>query len=205
MIKKIKQKIDAIKYSLNYYFGYLEIFNTPFIKPKIKVYFGDVSIGIPYFLPRKWVKLTKKEAIESAKEELERENIKLYYKDKSFDYIVKSKLGTKKAVDKKFGFNFCTLGWKTKWDDIVFEYEPRISFVAFKKQLVISLRAPIDFRDVYWEAYLNYKSCTKILSKQERIYILTKNYSCTWRNSEKEYTNYYYLILKEKYLKNIAG
>jgi len=34
----------------------ISYFNTPFVRPKIKLYIGKVSIGTPYFLPRKSIK-----------------------------------------------------------------------------------------------------------------------------------------------------
>jgi hypothetical protein len=37
-------------------FEYLRVYNSPFKPPKIKLYYGKVAIGTPYFLPRKWVK-----------------------------------------------------------------------------------------------------------------------------------------------------
>ena len=41
--------IKSIKEIISY-------FNTPFVRPKIKLYIGEVSIGTPYFLPRKTIK-----------------------------------------------------------------------------------------------------------------------------------------------------
>ena len=35
---------------------FISYFNTPFVRPKIKLYIGKVSIGTPYFLPRKAIK-----------------------------------------------------------------------------------------------------------------------------------------------------
>ena len=35
---------------------FISYFNTPFVRPKIKLYIGKVSIGTPYFLPRKSIK-----------------------------------------------------------------------------------------------------------------------------------------------------
>jgi len=48
--------------------------------------------------------------------------------------VDKEKPGYLKAIPRKIGFDFCSLGWKTKWsdDDFRFEYCPRLSFVFFK-------------------------------------------------------------------------
>jgi len=73
------------------HFRFLSVYNSPFVRPKIKWYFGKVAVGVPYSLPRK-----------------------------------------------RFGFDFVDLGWKTKWDkdDFRFEWNPMISFVFWKWQVV---------------------------------------------------------------------
>ena len=53
-----------------YYFfknlSYLGVLFSPFSLPTLRIYFGKINVGVPYFLPRKWVKYTKQEAIEEA-------------------------------------------------------------------------------------------------------------------------------------------
>ena len=96
-------------------------------------YFGEIKMGTPYFLPRKWVKDTEKP-------------------------------GHLKAVPiKYFGINYNTLGWKTKYDEYRFEYNPALSIVMFGKQLYISISPKIyeDRDDIYWEAWLYYKDTNK--------------------------------------------
>ena len=34
-------------------FQYLSVYNSPFVRPKIKWYFGKIAVGVPYFLPKK--------------------------------------------------------------------------------------------------------------------------------------------------------
>lgn len=111
---------------------------------------------------------------------------------------------------KYFGFDYTSLGWKTKYDDIRFEWSPSISLVIFGKQLFISIipkmgKTPEDAAirvDIYWEAYLTYKYRTdKTKSKHERLEQTMKEYSCIWGNNEKGYMDYYPLILKDKYIK----
>lgn len=56
----MKKIINKIKYNLSF-FGVL---NSPFKGLKLKFYFGKISCGAPYFLPRKWVKITDEELLE---------------------------------------------------------------------------------------------------------------------------------------------
>jgi hypothetical protein len=161
---------------IRYDWSYLKILNSPFKPLKLIFYFGDISIGHPYFLPRKWVKN-------------------------------KEKPGYLKAVYiRKFGFVKNTLGWKTKFDEFRFEFNPGFSFIILGKQLYIGIRPNIHkdcMDDVYWEAWLNYENRTnKNLSKKERVKELIKNHSCTWTRyskNEKTTTDYYPYILKKKY------
>jgi hypothetical protein len=37
----------------SYKFDYIGVFNSPFVRPKFKWYFGEIALGVPYFLPRK--------------------------------------------------------------------------------------------------------------------------------------------------------
>ena len=107
---------------------------------------------------------------------------------------------------KYFGFNFTTLGWKTKQEDYRFEWSPSISLVIFGKQLFIEVLPNVDMSksivvlDCYWEAWLTYYYNTdKTKSKEERLEELYKKYSCTWGNEKDGYVDYYPYILKEDY------
>lgn len=138
-------------------FRFLSAFNSPFLRPKLKWYFGKVAVGIPYFLPKK-----------------------------------------------RFGFDFVSLGWKTKWDpdDFRFEWNPMISFVFWKWQVVLSF-VP-DYAAEYWEAWLYYELRTdKSKSKKERIEQCRKEFDMTntTYNGDQEHTiDFYNVILKEKYI-----
>ena len=46
--------------------SFLEILNSPFKWFRVGIYFGNITRGIPYFLPRKWRKYNKKELLEEA-------------------------------------------------------------------------------------------------------------------------------------------
>lgn len=146
---------------------WVKAFFSPFKKPKIKFYFGDIAIGVPYFYPRK---------------------------------IINNKF----VPIKWFGFNYCNLGWKTKWSstDYRFEYSPVFSFVFMKKQFCIFVIAPEPSN--YWESWLYYELSTdKSKKREERIQDCINEFSQTYTvsssNKESYKKDYYPLILKPKY------
>lgn len=157
---------------------YFKTLFSPFKNTKLVWYFGEIKMGTPYFLPRKWVKSEKP------------------------GY-------TKPVPIKYFGFNSNELGWKTKWDEIRFEFSPCISLVLFGKQLWISLIPNIEKGiaiDSYWEAWLYYdKRTNKNLPIEERLKQVFEQYSCTWiswnKESHKEISiDYYFDILDNRYI-----
>lgn len=207
IIRYIKAKISNFKYN----WGYLGVLNSPFVGLKLKWYFGEIEYGTPYFFPRKWVKCNFEDGLK-AWDKLGERSQKAYLRSQSQQEWIKkyTKSYTKPIPIKYFGFDYTSLGWKTKYEDIQFEWSPSISIVIFGKQLFITIlpkmrKTPEDTIirvDIYWEAYLTYKYRTdKTKSKQERLEQTMKEYSCTWGNKEKGYFNYYPLILKKKYIK----
>jgi hypothetical protein len=119
-------------------------------------------------------------------------------------YFYPRKLKNNKFVPKKVGFDFVSLGYKTKWTntDYRFEWAPRISFVFFGYQIaatVITVNC-----DKYWEAWLYYENHTnKKKSKKERIDQCRKKFSQTYisyyPDGREEIIDYYNLILRKKY------
>ena len=216
IIRYIKAKASNFKYN----WGYLGVLNSPFVGLTTKWYFGEIKYGTPYFLPRKWVKCDRDDALKSwykqnkhLFDEPPKNSIESSTRDKYKEYWIKDyiKNHIKPVPIKYFGFDYTSLGWKTKYEDIRFEWSPSISLVIFGKQLFISVipklrKTPEDTTmlvDLYWEAYLTYKYRTdKSKSKQERLEQTMKLYSCTWGNKENGYFDYYTLILKQKYIKN---
>ena len=155
---------------------WIKILNSPFKLPSLKLYVGKIAVGVPYFLPRRWVK-------------------------------DKEKPGYLRAVPLKFGFSYCSLGWKTKWSSSDFRYEhcPVLSFVFFGYQIALV----VGFRDrdsvsAYWEAWLYYELETdKTKSKRERIEQCKNEFPQTWiryNGDKKEKIDYYQRILKSKSL-----
>ena len=117
--------------------------------------------------------------------------------------IVKDGVGVRKFVDKKIGFDFVDLGWKTKWNDTDyrFEWSPIWSFVFFKWQIAITFIAPLDH---YWECWLYYtRNTDKTKTTKQRIEQARKHFPCVWRTShygQEKIICYWDLILKNRYI-----
>ena len=190
----------------------LEAFNSPFIRPKFKLYFGKIAIGIPIFLPRRWVKATSERANKAVIKYLYQEinynalNPENNRKIKCYEDIFKDKMKHLYCVPLKIGFSFCDICWKTKWSNIDYRYEygSCLSFVAFGYQFAINFIAPEESH--YWECFLAYYYETdKTKSWRERIDDVRLRFPCVWntyRDGEKKETiDFYTKILKKKYLK----
>ncbi len=194
--------MNKIKYFLKQ-FIFLKALNSPFKPFKLKWYIGKISIGTPYFFPRKWVDLNEKEIEAKAKERYDKLNEELKTKV-TLDHYKQQYKNTQKAIPKLIGFDFVELGWKTKWSstDYRFEHSPLISFVFFKWQIAVIFSAPEP--DHYWTSWLYYEYNTnKSFSKRKRIEQCQKEFPQNWtqyKNGNKETINYYKFILKEKYL-----
>ena len=198
-----------LKYTLEN-FRWVKALFSPFKPFKVSFYAGKTQVGIPYFLPRKWVKATPKLATKAALEYIEREkrynelNPNSARKIKSFEEIFQEKMKCSFAVPLTVGFSYCSLGWKTKYDDFRHEWNPILSFVFFGYQIALTVYSP--YHSHYWEAWLYYEYRTdKTKSKRERIEQCRKEASQTWtshkQGEEPVTTDYYERILKSKYLK----
>jgi hypothetical protein len=109
--------------------------------------------------------------------------------------------GHLKAIPRKVGFDFCGLGWKTKWEetDYRFEWSPVLSFVCFGYQIALTVYS--EHGDHYWTSWLYYERDTdKTKSKKERIEQCRKDFPLTFTvystNGVKEVVDYYPKILK---------
>ena len=183
-------------------FEWLKVLNSPFKPFKVKFYIGKLAIGTPYFFPRKWVRYTDQDAIKAAVEHKANKN-KVQVTDKQLFEMYKN---YSKAVPIKVGFDWCSLGYKTKWTNTDFRYEwgPVFTFVFFGYQIAMM----VGQKDVshYWEAWLYYEYATdKTKSKRERVEQCRKELNQTWtshkHDEEPVTTDYYTKILKSKYLK----
>lgn len=174
---------------------FLKAFFSPFKRPKLHFYFGAITKGTPYFLPRRWVKFTYKDCVDKVNEDIAKGRI--YPENYSFNARVTSYKNYTKAVPKKFGFDFIGLGYKTKWSDTDyrFEWNPIWSFVFFKWQIAVTF-VPVEYPR-YWECFLYYINDTdKTKSKKDRIKQCREEHPCTWICSEEGEIDYYNKILK---------
>ena len=159
-IKNImKEKLNIICYS-------------PFKRLKLKWYFGKVSIGTPYFLPRRW-----------KNDPLKPGYLKAVPKRIGFDFV---KLGWKTK-------------WSDT--DFRFEWAPIWSFVLFKWQIAIIFQAPEQNHYwECWLYYTHATDKTK--SIRERIIQAREEFPCIWKsysNGVETTTCYWDIILKSKY------
>jgi hypothetical protein len=189
---------------------WLKVLNSPFKPFRVRFYAGKTQVGIPYFLPRKWVKATPELAKKAALNTMQSEkswnerNPNYTRKIKSYEEIYQEKLKYTFPIPLKVGFSYCGLGWKTKWTDTDFRYEwgPVLSFVFFGYQIALM----VGHKDIshYWEAWLYDEYATdKTKSKRERIEQCRKEFPQTWTVSsmgKEEVVDYYQHILKTKYL-----
>jgi hypothetical protein len=192
----------SLKYTLER-FRWLKVLNSPFKPFKIKLYAGKTQVGIPYFLPRKWVKYTDEDAIKASvehkanKNKVQMDDVQLFKMYKNYN----------KAVPLKVGFSYCGLGWKTKWTSTDFRHEwnPIISFVFFGYQIALTFYSP--YHSHYWESWLCYEYASdKKKSIKSRLAFCRRKCPQTWtshkHNEEPVTTDYWDLILKPKYLNN---
>jgi len=191
----------SLKYTLQS-FRWVKALFSPFKPFKVSFYAGKTRIGIPYFYPRKWVRFTKEDALEKATKVSQMSGSIYFGKDPNT--MVDEFMKYTKAVPLKVGFSYCSLGWKTKYDDYRHEWNPIFSFVFFGYQIALTVYSP--YHSHYWESWLYYEYRTdKTKSKRERIEQCRKEAPQTWtshrHDEEPVTTDYYTKILKSKYLK----
>jgi len=199
--------LNSIKYFVGG-FEWMRTYNSPFRGPVPKFYIGKVTLGVPYFLPRRWVNVTEPEARIKAQERFDkradfiRNNPKSNQVTIPFDVLLGEQMRYKKSVPKKIGFDFVSLGWKTKFDEYRFEWSPMWSFVFFKWQIAVTFVTPKI--DHYWECWLQYRYRTnKSNTTQERLEQARKDFPCEWTthyDGVKESVCYWDKILKKKWL-----
>jgi hypothetical protein len=181
---------------------WIKVLWSPFKPFKIKFYVGKTVIGTPYFFPRKWVKYNNQD-IQTAIEEHKANKNKVLVSD---GQLYEMYYNYNKAVPLKVGFDWCSLGYKTKWSntDFRFEWNPVFTFVFFGYQLALTVYSP--YHNHYWTSWLYYEYATdKTKSKGERVKQCRKELNQTWtshkHNEQPLTTDYYTKILKLKYLK----
>lgn len=174
----MKKLLYKLKYLYNIYIinnVILNLLNSPLKLPKLKFYFGKISVGTPYFYPRRWIK-TKNGHTPKTCKYFKIDIVNLGYKTKwsSSDYRFEwGPLLSIVILNKQF---------------CVFLYSP----------------TPDNLISTYWETYLLYKNHTnKNNNIKQRTRELVENYPCkitSWKDGNKETIYPYKHILKEKYL-----
>ena len=156
--------------------NFLKALVSPFKPFKLKFYIGKTQIGVPYFLPRKWVTDPDKPGY-----------MKAIPRKIGFDHC---------------GLGWKTKWTET---DYRFEWCPIWSFVFWRWQIAVSFVGPrghVGINDAYWEAWLYYANDTKG-TKKERIEQCKTDYpkrSTIYRQGQEAVdVNYYDVILKKKY------
>ena len=200
----------SLKYTLQS-LRWIKALWSPFKPFKVKFYAGKLAIGTPYFFPRKWVKATNRRATIATLNEIEGQkkwnelNPQYPRKIKSFEEIFQANMKCRYPVPLKVGFDWCSLGYKTKWTNTDFRYEwgPVFTFVFFGYQIAMMIGHKHPSH--YWECWLYYEYATdKTKSKRERVEQCRKEFPQTWTVSsqgKEEVVDYYQHILKPKYLK----
>ena len=168
---------NVVKNNIKYFFKgfeFLKTYFSPFKPLKLNWYFGEIAVGTPYFLPRRWVKNKEKKGyLTSVKKII------------GFDFV---SLGWKQK-------------WSDT--DYRFEWSPVWSFVFFKWQIALTFIAPEkDHYWECWLYYTRNTDKTK--KTKERIEQARKEFPCVWttygKNSKEETICYWNIILKEKWL-----
>jgi hypothetical protein len=185
-------------------FRWLKAYTSPFKTPSAGLYIGKAVVGVPYFLPRKWVRFNREDCLKKATEDCQRLGHVKYGLDP--ESIAHEYTGWTKPVPITIGFSYCSLGWKTKWhsDDFRHEWNPVFSFVFFGWQIAMTVYH--KHHSHYWESWLYYEYATdKTKAKYERIEQCRKKAPQTWTSrkhgEEPVKIDYYTKILKSKYLK----
>ena len=204
---KLKYKYSKLYWFLKS-FSWMRVYFSPFKFVLPKVYVGKVAIGTPYFLPRRFVKATPERAHKATKQYIDREesynkmNPNYARTIKPYNEIFKEKMKCGYSEPKIIGFDFVSLGWKTKYDDYRHEWNPMWSFVFFKWQIALMFIPENDVH--YWEMYLCYsKETNKKDSVKDRLKRAKELEPCVWTSSPNNIetkTCYWDLILKNKYL-----
>lgn len=154
--------------------SFLKVYFSPFIRPKLKFYLGQIKYGVPIFLPRRFVRSKEKPGY-----------LVSVPKRIGFDLI---------------GLRWKTKWTET---DYRFESNPIWSFVFFKWQFCILFFIDnAGFYWESWLYYERNTDKTK--SIRERIQECQEKFPQTWiswnKDQQKIKTDYYRINLKKKYL-----
>lgn len=151
---------------------WLKVFNSPFIRPKIKFYLGKVKHGTPYFFPRVWKKDKKTGYLKAKPKKIGWDFVDLGWKTK----------------------------WNET--DYRFEWGPLWSFVFFKWQFCILFEVPeLSHYWECWLVYSRNTDKNKSVKEriQQAKEIFPCRW-ISYKGKERIPVCYWDLILKKKYL-----
>jgi hypothetical protein len=154
---------------------FISYFNTPFVRPKLKLYIGKIAIGTPYFFPRKAIKDPDKPGY-----------LKFIPKKIGFDIV---DLGWKT----KFG------QYRFEWSPVIsfvfFKWQIALTIVAPEKDQYWESWLYYQYKTDNTKSKL--ERAIRCQKEYEQIWTSTKN-------GVETTTDYYDLIMKKKYrLKSI--
>jgi hypothetical protein len=152
-------------------FTFLKAFNSPFIRPKIRLYIGKVRCGTPYFFPRVWKRKP----------------------DNTGSYAVPKKIG--------FDFVGLGWKTKWSDTDYRHEWNPMWSFVFFRWQICIFFIVPHSshywesWLYYYWNTDEKKSQEERLKDTIKGFPQIWES----WSEGEEKIINYYNYILKDKY------
>jgi len=156
-------------------FTWMKVFNSPFIRPKIRFYLGKLAYGTPYFFPRVW------------KDNPDKPGYKISTPKKiGFDFV---------------GLGWKT---KWEDTDYRYEWSPMWSFVFFKLQFCVFFVVdhPANYWES-WLYYERSTDKTKTIKERiEQTKIGFPQDYIQYTKGEKKNIDYYPLILKKDLLTN---
>jgi len=168
-----------------------------FVRPKIKVYFGKVNYGAPYFYPKNLVNTIisiRRLKFREFDEQLRRmqttpwqnernrfKNLPMVRRGKNFIINI---LENYFYVEIGFPLVFykVRLGWKDKFGTPRFEYPPTIGFILFNLQLHIWLYGDHNYwEQILWTEFYNYGIVEK--AREAWPWVEFDSEESTWNNN----------------------
>lgn len=165
---------DKIKFKIKCFiskFDFLRAYNSPFIKPSIKIHIGKIRIGTPYFFPRRWVKSKTKPGYQTA-----------IPKRVGFDFVA---LGWKTKYD-DYRFE-----WAPIWSFVFFGLQIALIFKAPEQDHY--WECWLYYRNDTDKSLSTRDRIIQCVTNNPCIWTMTKD-------GENMVINYYSKILKKKYL-----
>lgn len=163
-----------------------KLLTSPFKIPNFRISLSKVKYGVPWFKPRKLVKMSWETAIKKSVDSGFK-HPPSYYRKRYCE-----------PKPKRIGFDIVSLGYKYKFNSLRFEWNPMLSIVFFGLQFCIKVRP--EHESQYWESWVYYhKHTDKTKSTRERIKQCREEAPQTWISSRDGRIDFYELILRDKW------